>query len=173
MAEKSRLSQLGQGATQGATDYVLLLHDIRSVHNVGALFRTADAVGINRIIISGFTPAPVDRFGRVRPDVAKAALGAEQAVPWEIADDGIALVCSYRDRGYTVIGLEQAEHSVDYKHVARSEKMVFVLGTETTGMSIELLNECSIIAEIPMRGMKESLNVSVAAGILLYRVLDQ
>lgn len=169
MAEKSRLLQ-SDGTT---TDYVLVLHDIRSVHNVGALFRTADAVGINRIIISGFTPAPIDRFGRLRPDITKAALGAEQSVPWETAVDCITLLQNYRDRGYVIIGLEQADQSVDYKDIVRSEKMVFVLGTETTGMSSELLQECTVIAEIPMRGIKESLNVSVAAGILLYRVLDQ
>jgi tRNA G18 (ribose-2'-O)-methylase SpoU len=169
MAEKSRLPQ----PNQGATDYVLVLHDIRSVYNVGALFRTADAVGINRIIVSGFTPAPVDRFGRLRPDIAKAALGAEQSVPWETAHDCIALLKTYRDRGYAIVGLEQVDQSVDYKDVVRSEQMVFVLGTETTGMSTEMVGACTVIAEIPMLGMKESLNVSVAAGILLYRVLDQ
>ena len=169
MAEKSRLSQ-GETLT---TEAILILNDIRSVFNVGALFRTADAVGITKIVISGFTPAPIDRFGRTRSDLAKSALGAEQVVPWEQVPNIFDCLNTYKKAGYQIIGLEQAPHSVDYKQVTPAEKMVFVLGTETVGMSSELIDQCDIIAEIPMRGTKESLNVSVAAGILLYRVLDQ
>lgn len=169
MAEKSRLPREGSGVE----DAILILNDIRSVFNVGALFRTADAVGITKIIISGFTPAPIDRFGRTRSDVAKSALGAEQTVPWEQVTDVFKCLNTYRHNGYAIIGLEQAEHSVDYKEVPRYSRVVFVLGTETVGMSNELINACDTIAEIPMKGNKESLNVSVAAGILLYRVLDK
>lgn len=169
MAEKSRLSQEGVPVTEA----ILVLNNIRSVFNVGSLFRTADAVGITKIIISGFTPSPIDRFGRTRSDLAKSALGAEQVVLWEQVPDIFDCLNAYKQAGYQVIGLEQVPHSVDYKQVTPAEKIVFILGTETLGMSTELIDQCDIIAEIPMRGMKESLNVSVAAGVLLYRVLDQ
>jgi tRNA G18 (ribose-2'-O)-methylase SpoU len=152
---------------------ILIIHNIRSVHNVGALFRTADAVGIDKIIISGYSPSPLDRFGRVRSDMAKSALGAEQSVPWEISENIIETIKGLKSDGYTIIGLEQDPRSVDYKTIPKTDGMVFIIGTETTGMESELLDLCDTIAEIPMHGSKESLNVSVSAGILLYRVLDQ
>ena len=153
--------------------HILIIHDIRSVHNVGALFRTADSVGIDRIIISGYSPMPLDRFGRVRSDMAKSALGAELSVPWEYSENIIETLSQLKSNGYVVVGLEQDPRSVDYKTIIKSENMVFLPGTETTGLPPELLQLCNIIAEIPMHGIKESLNVSVSAGILLYRVLDQ
>jgi 23S rRNA (guanosine2251-2'-O)-methyltransferase len=153
--------------------YILIIHDIRSVHNVGALFRTADSVGIDRIIISGYSPMPLDRFGRVRSDMAKSALGAELSVPWEYSENIIETLSQLKNDGYVVVGLEQDSRSVDYKTITKSENMVFLPGTETTGLPPGLLEMCDIIAEIPMHGIKESLNVSVSAGILLYRVLDQ
>lgn len=152
---------------------ILIIHNIRSVHNVGALFRTADAVGIDKIIISGYSPSPLDRFGRVRSDMAKSALGAEQSVPWETSEHIIETIKSLKSDGYTIIGLEQDPRSVDYKTIPKTDSMVFIIGTETTGMESELLDLCDTIAEIPMHGSKESLNVSVSAGILLYRVLDR
>ncbi len=163
MAEKSR----------DTGNYVLVLHDIRSVYNVGALFRTSDAIGITGIILSGYSPTPIDRFGRLRPDMAKSALGSEQAIPWEYVDDPLSKIHELKEEGYQVIGVEQDERSVDYKTVQKTDRMVFVLGTETTGMIPELLQVCDTIVEIPMSGMKESLNVSVAAGIVLYRILDK
>jgi tRNA G18 (ribose-2'-O)-methylase SpoU len=163
MAEKSR----------GEHEYILVLNDIRSVYNVGALFRTADAVGITRIIMAGFSPTPVDRFGRARTDLAKSALGAELSVPWEYVDDLVAIVTEYRNQGFHIIGVEQDARSIDYKHIEKTSKMLFILGTETTGMEESLLSLCDTIVEIPMQGIKESLNVSVAAGIVLYRTLDQ
>ena len=153
--------------------HILIIHDIRSVHNVGALFRTADSVGISRIIISGYSPTPLDRFGRVRSDMAKSALGAELSVPWEYCENIFEKIQEYKKNNYTVIGLEQHEQSIDYKKIDKTKNMVFIIGTETTGMESTLLAQCDIIAEIPMHGEKESLNVSVATGILLYRVLDQ
>ena len=152
---------------------ILIIHNIRSVHNVGALFRTADAVGIDAIILSGYSPTPLDRFGRVRSDMAKSALGAEQSVPWETSEHIIETIKDLKSNGYTVIGLEQDPRSVDYKTIPKTPNMVFIIGTETTGMESELLDLCDTIAEIPMHGSKESLNVSVSAGVLLYRVLDR
>lgn len=162
MSEKSR----------GSGEYVLVLHDIRSVFNMGALFRTADAIGITRIIISGYSPTPIDRFGRHRTDFAKSALGAEKTIPWIYVENPIASISDLKSEGFHIVGIEQDSKSADYKKVSRTEKMVFIPGTETTGIAPELLSYCDTIAEIPMQGMKESLNVSVATGIVLYRILD-
>jgi 23S rRNA (guanosine2251-2'-O)-methyltransferase len=152
---------------------ILLLHDIRSVYNVGALFRTADAIGITEIILSGFSPSPIDRFGRPRHDLAKSALGSEKKVPWKYVKSPVSIIKKMKTEGFHVICIEQDVNSVDYKKVTAQSKNLFILGTETTGISKSLLNLCDTIAEIPMKGMKESLNVSVAAGIVLYRILDK
>ncbi len=159
--------------SRGNVEYVLVLHDIRSVFNVGALFRTADAVGITRIILSGYSPTPVDRFGRDRADFVKCSLGSEKSVPWEYVKSPNSKLKKLKTEGFEVIGVEQDKTSVDYKKVKKTDKMVFILGTETTGISKPLLKMCDTIVEIPMKGMKESLNVSVAGGIVLYRMLDQ
>ncbi len=153
--------------------HILIIHDIRSVHNVGALFRTADSVGIDHIIISGYSPTPLDRFGRKRSDLAKSALGAEESVSWEYCENIFEKIQEYKKNNYTIIGLEQHERSIDYKKIDKTETMVFIIGTETTGIDQTVLDLCDIIAEIPMYGKKESLNVSVATGILLYRILDK
>lgn len=151
---------------------ILVLHDIRSVFNVGALFRTADAVGITHVILSGFSPTPIDRFGRARADFAKCSLGSEKTVSWEYVKTPVTKIKKLKTRGFKVVGVEQDKSSIDYKKIKKTKKMVFILGTETTGISKSLLKLCDTIVEIPMQGMKESLNVSVAGGIVLYRVLD-
>ena len=167
------MSQISRERSRAKNEYVVILHDIRSVINVGALFRTADAVGVSKIILSGFSPTPIDRFGRVRADFAKSALGSEQTVAWEYVKTPMAAIKKLKREGFVVVGIEQDKRSVDYKKIQKQPKMAFILGTETTGVSPSLLKQCDIVAEIPMRGMKESLNVAVAAGIVLYRILDK
>jgi tRNA G18 (ribose-2'-O)-methylase SpoU len=152
---------------------VLILENIRSAQNVGALFRTADAVGISKIYIVGYTPDPVDRFGRDRNDIAKSALGAEKSVAWEHVAEIVPLLEKLKKDGYKIISIEQAKNSVDYKKVKIGDKTAFVLGNEVEGVSAEALMASDTIAEIPMRGKKESLNVSVAGGIALFRILDK
>src|SRR3989344_1494648 len=150
---------------------ILILHNIRSVENVGAMFRTADAAGINKIYLTGYTPAPLDRFGRKRADLAKSALGAEEFVSWEQKKNILPLLSKLKREKYLIIGIEQAKSSVDYKKVKLQGKNVFIVGAEVTGIPEDVLKKCDVIAEIPMRGKKESLNVSVALGIALFRVL--
>ncbi len=157
---------------QISEEYLLVLHNIRSVFNVGALFRTADAIGITKIILSGYTPTPLDRFGRERLDFSKCALGAEKTIPWVYVKTPHASLKKLRKDKFHIIGIEQDVRSVDYKKIKKQKKMAFVLGTETTGMTTSLRNACDTLAEIPMQGKKESLNVSVAGGIVLYRILD-
>jgi len=150
---------------------VLILPDIRSALNVGAIFRTADAVGISKIYITGVTPRPTDKFGRVQKDIAKSALGAETWINWEYKKMLIPLLRSLKKEGFTVIALEQDKKSVDYRMIKKSSKMAIVLGPEVTGLHQKILKECDVVAEIPMHGKKESLNVSVAAGVLLFKLL--
>ncbi len=169
---KGKMSSANRAA-QSPDQYILVLHNIRSVYNVGALFRTADAVGITKIILSGYSPAPVDRFGRARADLAKSALGSEKSVAWEYVKTPNVFLKKARADGFQIVGIEQDARSVDYKKIPKDHKMVFIAGTETTGIAKPLRTLCDTFAEIPMNGMKESLNVSVALGIVLYRVLDR
>ncbi|MFA6257584.1 MAG: TrmH family RNA methyltransferase [Candidatus Paceibacterota bacterium] len=150
---------------------ILILHNIRSVENVGAMFRTADAAGINKIYLTGYTPTPLDRFGRKRGDLAKSALGAEEFVPWEQKKSISTLLTKLKKEKFLIIGIEQDKKSVDYKKVKLQNKNAFLVGEEVAGISKSNLKKCDIIAEIPMRGKKESLNVSVAIGIALFRIL--
>ena len=149
----------------------MIIHNVRSVTNVGSMFRTADAAGIDKIYLTGYTPSPLDRFGRIRRDMAKSALGAEKFVPWKHKKNLPSLLDKFRREKYLIVGIEQAKNSVDYKKVKLREKNAFILGAEVSGIPQNILKKCDIIAEIPMRGKKESLNVSVACGVVLFRVL--
>ena len=151
---------------------ILILHNIRSVENVGAMFRTADAAGINKIYLTGYTPTPLDRFGRKRGDLAKSALGAEEFVPWEQKKNISILITKLKKEKYLIIGIEQDKKAIDYKKVKLQNKNAFLVGEEVAGISKSNLKKCDVIAEIPMRGKKESLNVSVALGIVLFRVCN-
>lgn len=156
----------------GKTKTSLIIHNIRSAYNVGSIFRTADAAGVDCLYLTGFTPTPIDRFGRARKDIQKSALGAEKTVCWEQKTQVIALIKKLKKEGFFVVAVEQAPHARDYKTIKIKCHVVFVLGNEVSGLSQKILNECDIIAEIPMSGKKESLNVSVAAGIALFRILN-
>jgi tRNA G18 (ribose-2'-O)-methylase SpoU len=107
--------------------------------------------------------------------MAKSALGAENFVQWEYKKSLSALLNKLKKNGYLIIGIEQAENSIDYKTLrlrsGQENKIVFIMGTEVTGIPKNILNKCDIIAEIPMKGKKESLNVSVACGVALFRIL--
>jgi 23S rRNA (guanosine2251-2'-O)-methyltransferase len=170
--------------TNAAQSCVLILHNIRSVHNVGSIFRTADAAGVSNIILCGYTPAPLDRFGRERKDFIKVSLGAEKTVLWEHAKQFASVVRKLKKENYTIVALEQDKKSIslfDYCNKIRnnetgaqattSEKIALVLGNEPRGLSKQALALCDVIVEIPMRGKKESLNVSVASGIALFELL--
>ena len=153
---------------------VFILDNIRSVHNVGSIFRTANACGVGEIFLCGITPTPLDKKGRARSDFAKVSLGAEQTIKWEYFESTPELIKKLRNDGYFVIAIEQDEKAVDYKtiYVRDEQKIAFIVGSEVDGISKEVLNEVSSIAEIPMVGTKESLNVTIALGIAVYRMLD-
>lgn len=149
-------------------EYYLILHNIRSAYNVGAIFRTADAVGISKIYLTGYTPLPVDKFGRARKDIAKTALGAEQSVSWEYCKNISLIISKLKKEKVQIIALEQSGNSINYKKVKIKKKTALILGNEVRGISKQLLKKCDTVAELPMRGKKESLNVSIAGGIAMF-----
>ena len=150
------------------------LHNIRSVYNVGSIFRTADAAGIDHIYLSGYTPLPIDRFGRERQDMHKIALGAEKSVSWSFLDNPFKDIKEIKNSGAYLIAIEQDKKSFDIFHYKKPEKVseiIIAMGEEVSGMEKEQLALVDDIVEIPMRGEKESLNVSVAFGIAVYGIL--
>lgn len=149
-----------------ATHFVMLAHNIRSLHNVGSLFRSADAFGVRSLWLSGYTPAPP------RPEISKTALGAEESVPWRHLGDPLPELQALRRRGYEIIGLEQAVGSeLLTTHRPASDRVCLILGNEVIGISEELVPLIDRFVEIPQFGEKHSLNVSVAAGVALYAYL--
>lgn len=155
------------------SDIRVLLHNIRSSHNVGSMFRTSDAVGVSRMYLSGFTPTPLDRFKRPIKEIAKTALGAELSIPWEYSQSFEEIISTLKGQGFTIVALEQDPLSVDYKNFHAPQKTLIVVGSEVEGISSELRNNCDKFIEIPMRGSKESLNVAVAFGVALFRLFDK
>lgn len=153
-------------------EVILVLHNIRSTHNVGSLFRTADGAGVSQIIISGFTPTPIDRFGRYRNDIAKTALGAEKTVPWEKIENIFDFVSQKKKDGFLVSAIEQDEKSVSYKKSKKADKQILILGNEVLGVEKDVLKIVDQIIEIPMSGDKESLNVSIAGAIVMFEIIN-
>jgi tRNA G18 (ribose-2'-O)-methylase SpoU len=140
------------------------------MHNVGSIFRTADAAGVSKIYLCGYTPAPLDRFNRPVPDIAKVALGAEKSVPWEQREI-VELITALKAEGVAVVAVEQAENSIPHTDFKPKKNVALILGSEVGGISSEILKLCDTVIEIPMHGQKESLNVSVVAGIVLYQLI--
>ncbi len=150
---------------------VAVLHNIRSAHNVGSMFRTADAAGIKKIYLCGITPAPVDEYGSVRAQLAKVSLGAEKYVRWEKVASTARLLDKLKNEGYTVFAVEQSKKAIPYyefKIQSAKSKVVVVMGNEVKGLPQSILKRADKILEIPMYGRKESINVSVAFGIVAF-----
>lgn len=150
----------------------LILHNIRSVYNVGAIFRTADASGVSKIFLTGYTPTPTDHFGRVRKGIAKTALGAEASVEWEYTKSVTSLIQKLKKEKIEIIAVEQDKKAIDYKKLKIKKDTAFVFGNEVKGLSKSVLEKSDRVAQIKMLGKKESLNVSVALGVFLFRVLE-
>lgn len=160
-------------STKRRREIIVFLCNIRSSQNAGATMRTADAIGASKVIFGGLTPAPVDRFGRANKAFTKASLGAEKSVVWEQVKNCAAALRGLKKEGVFIIAVEQSRKSVDYKKIAPPRGPVSVIfGNEVSGLPKTILSLADIVAEIPMRGSKESLNVSVSAGIALYRWFD-
>lgn len=138
---------------------------------MGSIFRTAEAAGVSRVHLSGYTPAPLDRFGRAQKEISKVALGAERYIPWEHHASPSTLVSKLKKDGWRVVGVEQDARAKDYRTFHVRGPTLFVFGNEVRGLSKEMRALCDELIEIPMHGKKESLNVSVAAGIVLFSFL--
>jgi len=149
----------------------LILENIRSAYNVGAIFRTADGAGVGKIFLVGYTPQPTDRFGREQNEIEKTSLGAAKTVPWEYVETGKEAIKKCQAEGFMVAAVEQTKKSVPLKDFSPPEKVVYILGNEVKGVEEKTIALSDVVVELPMLGDKESLNVSVAAGIIMYRDL--
>mgnify|MGYP001240751569 CR=1 FL=1 len=147
------------------TPIYFFLENIRSAHNVGSIFRTADGMGAQKVFLSGYTCAPP------RKDLNKTALGAELSVDWEHNENQIELAKKIKNDGINLVLLEHTHSSVSIYELDWTFPLCIVLGNEVTGVTSDLVEICDQHVEIPMKGIKQSLNVSVAAGIIGYEML--
>lgn len=146
---------------------VVVLDNIRSMHNVGSVFRTADAFLLQAICLCGYTPQPPHR------DINKTALGATETVDWLYYDTTMASIIDLQQRGYKIYAVEQVEGSISLeKFTTTDEKIAVIFGNEVEGVTAEILPLCNGCIEIPQLGTKHSLNISVAAGIVLWKLSE-
>lgn len=146
---------------------VVILENIRSAYNVGSVFRTADAFLLESIIITGYTAVPPHK------EIKKTALGAEESVDWQYFKTSSEAIEKLRDKGYKVYAVEQVDDSISLETIGGdpTEKRAFIFGNEVSGVEQEIVALCDGCIEIPQFGMKHSLNISVAAGIVLWEVV--
>lgn len=161
-------------------EIVLLLHNIRSIHNVGSIMRTAEGFGLKSVVFSGYTPHPrVENDPRlphiiekIERELHKTALDAEKMLSVRYCDDPLAVVTEFRQAGYQILALEQSPSSVNLHDFKLHQPALVILGEEVQGIPPELLTTADVTLEIPMNGQKESFNVSVATGICLYQLAN-
>ena len=170
--QKKSMEELGRLDAQSAKTNEhfpiwIILDGVRSMHNVGAVFRTADSFNLSGIYLCGFTPKPPHR------DIHKTALGATESVIWHYDKDVTASILKLKSEGYKIIGVEQTHNSVwlqDYPY-SINDKVALVMGNEVSGVSDEALALCDAVIEIPQFGAKHSLNISVATGVVLWEMV--
>ncbi len=155
-------------------EIIVIAHNIRSTYNVGSIFRTCDGFGVKKLILSGYTPYPSvlkdsrlpHIVSKLTDQIKKTALGAEKTVAFEYQDKpNLELL---KTAGFTVVGLEQDTRSISLKDYQPPQKIALLLGEEVNGIESDLRDQCDALVEIPMHGQKESFNVAVATGIVLY-----
>ena len=172
--QKLKLEELGRIDVETfkkteKTPLIIVLDNVRSMHNVGAIFRTADAFLIEKIILCGITPQPPHR------EIHKAALGATESVDWSYYKSVKEAVLDLKTLKYEVLGIEQTNDSVmmtDFE-IDKNKKYALVLGNEVEGISDEIISNCDAFLEIPQLGTKHSLNVSVCGGIVMWEFLKK
>ncbi len=155
---------------------VLIVHNVRSCHNVGSMLRTAEGLGIEKVYLTGYTPYPLMEHDprmphlsrKIDAQIHKTALDAERFIVWERSDSVQPILERLHTEGFQIIALEQDERAVDLAHFTPAGSIALIVGREVEGIEPEVLARCDAIVEIPMRGRKESLNVSVAAAIALH-----
>jgi 23S rRNA (guanosine2251-2'-O)-methyltransferase len=146
------------------TDIYLILHNIRSLHNVGSLFRTADGAGVRKIFLTGFTGTPP------RQEIHKTALGAEDFVDWEHQWELEPVLTRLRQDGIQIVAVERDQRSQHYLRASYHLPVAFLLGNEVWGVEPEVMDQVDLLVSVPMLGQKQSLNVAVCGGVLLYGV---
>ncbi|MFA5925667.1 MAG: RNA methyltransferase [Parcubacteria group bacterium] len=154
-----------KAARKGNIKAIVICHNIRSAHNAGSILRTADGAGVAKVYLTGYTPAPP------HSGISKTALGAEETVEWEKISKPGELIEKLKKEDFEIIALELAEGSKPHYHFHPKRNIAIILGNEVRGISKGTLKKCDEIVSIPMRGKKESLNVSVAFGIAIYSFL--
>ncbi len=142
----------------------VVCEDIRSLYNVGSIFRTSDGAGIEKLYLCGYTGHPP------RQEIDKTALGSVESVPWEYCPNQFEVIRMLKNRGYRIVALEHTGRSLPYDEARYEFPVCLVLGNEVKGLTDELLSLCDMAVAIPMHGLKQSLNVTVAYGILVYHV---
>ncbi|KKT71775.1 MAG: tRNA/rRNA methyltransferase (SpoU) [Candidatus Uhrbacteria bacterium GW2011_GWE2_45_35] len=140
----------------------ILAHNIRSLHNVGSIFRSAEVFAVDKLFLTGYTGVPPQK------EIAKTALGSEDRVVWEKAEDIFSLIEKLRAEGYAIVGLETGENVKSITELPSDRPVALVLGNEVTGIEHDVREKLDFLTEIPMPGHKKSLNVSVAAGIAMF-----
>ncbi len=160
-------------------DIVLVVHNVRSCHNVGSLLRTADGLGVQEVYLTGYTPYPYQANDdprlphlarKIDAQIHKTALGAEHSIPWQHAENIQDVFGALHAAGFTIVALEQYEHSIQLPDYKPPKKVAVLVGREIEGIEPEILDACDVIVEIPMYGQKESFNVSAAAAMALYQI---
>jgi len=157
-------------------EIILIVHNVRSCHNVGSLLRTAEGLGVETVYLSGYTPypqAPNDKrlphiFRKANTQIHKTALGAEDMLSWQHSPELEPVVISLKKRGFTIAAVEQAKNSISLQTYNPPPKLALIVGREVEGIEPKILTMCDQILEIPMLGQKESFNVVQAAAIVLY-----
>lgn len=143
-------------------EIIVILDNIRSALNVGAIFRTCEGAGVSRIILGGITPYPP------HPKIKKTALGADEFVPFEHKQNLLKQIEALKEDGFEIISIEESKESTSFFEYEFSDKIAFVFGHEITGVSMEVQDLSDSILELPMMGQKRSLNVATVAGITIY-----
>jgi tRNA G18 (ribose-2'-O)-methylase SpoU len=146
---------------------VVLCDDIRSLHNIGAIFRTADGAFVEKIYLCGISGKPP------RNEIRKTSLGAEESVPWEYAKDAENVVSDLKLKGYQIVALEHTDSSIDYRKADYKFPLCLIVGHEFHGVSDNIVEKADMAIDLPMRGIKQSLNVSVAFGIAVYEIINK
>ncbi len=147
--------------------FVVIAHNIRSLHNVGSIFRSAEGAGVDKIYLTGYTGTPP------RKEISKVALGSEEIIPWQSTKNIGALVKKLKAEGYQIVSLEQDPRAVDIHTFKPALKVALIVGNEVLGVSKQLRDQSDVIVEIPMLGSRKSLNVSVAFGIAAFALAQK
>lgn len=150
--------------------FVVICDDLRSFHNIGSVFRTADGASIDKIYLCGISGSP--DTDKAKDKISKVALGAEECVKWEYVKQAWRIVEKLKKSGFEIVSLEQTPKSIDCKDYKPKFPVALIIGNEKRGVKKSILQKSDKVIEIPMKGTKESLNVSVAFGIAAYRISE-